>query len=152
MELIIALGLGGWAILIVGSLIFGGAAQIIGETRTGYEWLVDAVAAGSGASHRERVHHRLAGDGSRRRRALSCPPSQVAWWSVSSWSSPRDTSREATTPTGRCPPDASRVGCEADMGPADDRSAGPVIPGNRGAMALSAVTLCCGRRNRSNSC
>lgn len=49
MELIIALGLGGWAILIVGSLIFGGAAQIIGETRTGYEWLVDAVAAGIGA-------------------------------------------------------------------------------------------------------
>jgi uncharacterized membrane protein YeaQ/YmgE (transglycosylase-associated protein family) len=49
MDLTITLGLGGWAILIVGSLIFGGAAQIIGETRTGYEWLVDALAAGVGA-------------------------------------------------------------------------------------------------------
>jgi uncharacterized membrane protein YeaQ/YmgE (transglycosylase-associated protein family) len=49
MELVITLGLGGWAILIVGSLIFGVGAQFIGETRTGYEWLVDAVAAAIGA-------------------------------------------------------------------------------------------------------
>ncbi len=49
MELIITLGLGGWAILIVGSLIFGGLAQFVGETRTGFEWLVDAIAAGIGA-------------------------------------------------------------------------------------------------------
>src|SRR6186713_2251723 len=49
MDLVITLGLGGWAILIVGSLIFGGVAQFIGETRTGYEWLVDAIAAGIGA-------------------------------------------------------------------------------------------------------
>jgi uncharacterized membrane protein YeaQ/YmgE (transglycosylase-associated protein family) len=49
MELIITLGLSGWAILIVGSLLFGGAAQIVGETRTGFEWLGDAVAAGIGA-------------------------------------------------------------------------------------------------------
>ena len=49
MELIIALGLGGWAILIAGSLVFGGAAQVIGETRTGYEWFVAAVAAAIGA-------------------------------------------------------------------------------------------------------
>jgi uncharacterized membrane protein YeaQ/YmgE (transglycosylase-associated protein family) len=45
MELTIALGLGGWLILIVGALIFGAAMQLIGETRTGFEWLVDAVAA-----------------------------------------------------------------------------------------------------------
>ena len=49
MDLVITLGLGGWAILIVGSLIFGGVAQFVGETRTGYEWLVDAIAAGVGA-------------------------------------------------------------------------------------------------------
>src|SRR6186997_2014070 len=49
MDLVITLGLGGWAILIVGSLIFGGVAQFVGETRTGFEWLVDALAAGIGA-------------------------------------------------------------------------------------------------------
>ena len=49
MELVITLGLGGWAILIVGSLLFGGIAQFIGETRTGFEWLGDAVAFGIGA-------------------------------------------------------------------------------------------------------
>jgi uncharacterized membrane protein YeaQ/YmgE (transglycosylase-associated protein family) len=49
MEFIITLGLGGWAILIVGSFVFGGVAQLIGETRTGFEWFVDAIAAGIGA-------------------------------------------------------------------------------------------------------
>jgi uncharacterized membrane protein YeaQ/YmgE (transglycosylase-associated protein family) len=49
MELVITLGLVGWAILIVGSLVFGGIAQVVGETRAGYEWLVDAIAAGIGA-------------------------------------------------------------------------------------------------------
>lgn len=49
MELAITLGLGGWAILVAGSLIFGGIAQLIGETRTGYEWLVDAIGAAIGA-------------------------------------------------------------------------------------------------------
>jgi uncharacterized membrane protein YeaQ/YmgE (transglycosylase-associated protein family) len=49
MELAITLGFGGWAILIVGSLIFGVVAQFVGETRAGYEWLGDAVAAGIGA-------------------------------------------------------------------------------------------------------
>jgi uncharacterized membrane protein YeaQ/YmgE (transglycosylase-associated protein family) len=48
-ELAITLGLGGWAVLIVGSLIFGGLAQMLGEPRAGYEWLVDAIAAGIGA-------------------------------------------------------------------------------------------------------
>ena len=49
MELAIALGLFGWAALIVGALVFGGIAQMVGETRTGFEWLVDAIAAGFGA-------------------------------------------------------------------------------------------------------
>lgn len=49
MELTITLGLGGWAILVAGSLVFGGIAQFIGETRTGYEWLIDAIAAAVGA-------------------------------------------------------------------------------------------------------
>src|SRR6187200_1423892 len=49
MELVITLGVVGWAILIVGALAFGITAQFIGETRTGYEWLVDAIAAGIGA-------------------------------------------------------------------------------------------------------
>ncbi len=49
MEFAISLGLGGWILLIVGALVFGALAQLVGETRTGYEWLVDAIAAGSGA-------------------------------------------------------------------------------------------------------
>jgi len=49
MEFAIGLGLGGWVILIVGALVFGAIAQFVGETRTGYEWLVDAIAAGIGA-------------------------------------------------------------------------------------------------------
>ena len=49
MELSIALGLGGWALLIVGAIVFGAIAQFVGETRTGFEWLVDATAAALGA-------------------------------------------------------------------------------------------------------
>ena len=49
MELAISLGLLGWVAVIVGALIFGVVAQLIGETRTGYEWLVDAIGAGIGA-------------------------------------------------------------------------------------------------------
>jgi hypothetical protein len=49
MELVITLGLGGWAILIVGALTFGVAAQVVGDTGTGFEWLVDAVGAAIGA-------------------------------------------------------------------------------------------------------
>ena len=45
MELSIVLGFGGWIVLIAGALLFGVAAQLIGETRTGYEWLVDGIAA-----------------------------------------------------------------------------------------------------------
>lgn len=49
MEFAIALGMGGWVVLIVGALVFGIAAQFVGQARTGYEWLVDAIAAGIGA-------------------------------------------------------------------------------------------------------
>jgi uncharacterized membrane protein YeaQ/YmgE (transglycosylase-associated protein family) len=49
MEFAIGLGLGGWIVLIVGALVFGAVAQFVGETRTGYEWVVDAIAAGIGA-------------------------------------------------------------------------------------------------------
>ena len=49
MELVLTLGLWGWIAAIVGSLIFGVLASSIGETRTGYEWLVDSVAAFIGA-------------------------------------------------------------------------------------------------------
>jgi uncharacterized membrane protein YeaQ/YmgE (transglycosylase-associated protein family) len=49
MDFAIALGLGGWVALIVGAVIFGAVAQVIGEPRTGYEWVVVAIAAGVGA-------------------------------------------------------------------------------------------------------
>ncbi len=49
MELAITLGLGGWILLIVGAVVFGVAAQFIGEANTGYEWLVDGIAAAFGA-------------------------------------------------------------------------------------------------------
>lgn len=49
MELAITLGVGGWLVLLAGALLFGIVAQFIGETRTGYEWLVDGIAAAIGA-------------------------------------------------------------------------------------------------------
>jgi hypothetical protein len=49
MELAITLGFGGWLVLIAGALLFGVIAQFIGRTVTGYEWLVDGLAAGLGA-------------------------------------------------------------------------------------------------------
>jgi uncharacterized membrane protein YeaQ/YmgE (transglycosylase-associated protein family) len=49
MEFAIGLGFGGWMVLIVGALLFGAVAQIVGETRTGFEWLGDAIAAAIGA-------------------------------------------------------------------------------------------------------
>jgi uncharacterized membrane protein YeaQ/YmgE (transglycosylase-associated protein family) len=48
-EFIITLGLGGWIALILGALAFGVVAQFIGETRLGYEWLLDPIGAGIGA-------------------------------------------------------------------------------------------------------
>jgi uncharacterized membrane protein YeaQ/YmgE (transglycosylase-associated protein family) len=49
MEFAISIGLGGWMVLIVGALIFGAVAQFVGEARTGFEWLGDAIAVGIGA-------------------------------------------------------------------------------------------------------
>lgn len=49
MDLTITLGYGAWALLIAAALVFGIIAQYVGETRTGYEWLVDAIAFGVGA-------------------------------------------------------------------------------------------------------
>lgn len=49
MELAIALGFGGVIVLVLGALVFGAVAQLLGETRTGFEWLVDAIGAGIGA-------------------------------------------------------------------------------------------------------
>lgn len=49
MEFAIEMGITGWAVLLVGAFLFGVIAQFVGETRTGYEWLIDAVAAAIGA-------------------------------------------------------------------------------------------------------
>jgi hypothetical protein len=49
MELAISLGLGGWILLIAGALLFGIVAQFVGHATFGFEWLVDAAAAGFGA-------------------------------------------------------------------------------------------------------
>lgn len=49
MDFGIALNLGGWAVIVIGALAFGVIAQFIGDTETGYEWLVDAVAVAIGA-------------------------------------------------------------------------------------------------------
>jgi uncharacterized membrane protein YeaQ/YmgE (transglycosylase-associated protein family) len=49
MEFTIVLGLAGWVALIAAAVLFGGIAQFIGETRTGYEWLVDGIAFVVGA-------------------------------------------------------------------------------------------------------
>ena len=49
MEFAIALGFMGWIALIVGALAFGVIAQLVGETRSGFEWLGDAIGFGIGA-------------------------------------------------------------------------------------------------------
>jgi len=49
MELTIALGLMGWATLVAAALLFGVIMQLIGETKTGFEWLIDGIAFGVGA-------------------------------------------------------------------------------------------------------
>jgi uncharacterized membrane protein YeaQ/YmgE (transglycosylase-associated protein family) len=49
MELAITLGFGGWLVLLAGALLFGVIAQFVGDVRTGYEWLADAIAAAIGA-------------------------------------------------------------------------------------------------------
>ena len=49
MEFAITMGLGGAVLLVVGAVIIGVVAQFIGDTRTGYEWIATAIAAGIGA-------------------------------------------------------------------------------------------------------
>ena len=49
MELAITIGIVGWIVLIVGSLLFGMIAQFVGEAGTGFEWLGDAIGFGVGA-------------------------------------------------------------------------------------------------------
>ncbi len=49
MELTLTLGLAGWLVLIVGAALFGIAAQLVGDARSDYEWVVDGIAAGLGA-------------------------------------------------------------------------------------------------------
>jgi uncharacterized membrane protein YeaQ/YmgE (transglycosylase-associated protein family) len=49
MEFGIELGVGGGILIGLAALAFGVVAQFIGETRTGYEWLVDGIAFAIGA-------------------------------------------------------------------------------------------------------
>ena len=49
MDFTIALGIGGWLAVVAGALVVGVVVQFIGETRTGFEWLVVGIAAGAGA-------------------------------------------------------------------------------------------------------
>ena len=49
MEFAITIGIVGWIVLIVAALLFGAIAQFVGETRTGFEWLGDAIGFGIGA-------------------------------------------------------------------------------------------------------
>jgi uncharacterized membrane protein YeaQ/YmgE (transglycosylase-associated protein family) len=49
MEFDISLGIGAWVVIALAALGFGVLAQFVGEARTGFEWLVDAVAFGIGA-------------------------------------------------------------------------------------------------------
>ncbi len=49
MDFAISIGIGGWILVLAGALAFGIIAQLVGETQTGYEWLVDGVAAFVGA-------------------------------------------------------------------------------------------------------
>lgn len=49
MEFTTDIGLAGGLVLVVGALVFGVIAQLVGQTRTGFEWLIDAFAFGIGA-------------------------------------------------------------------------------------------------------
>lgn len=49
MEIGIELGVGGGILIALAAVAFGVVAQFIGETRTGYEWLVDGIAFAIGA-------------------------------------------------------------------------------------------------------
>jgi len=49
MEFVITLGWGAWLAIIAAAVVFGLIAQFIGEARTGYEWLGDAIGFAIGA-------------------------------------------------------------------------------------------------------
>jgi uncharacterized membrane protein YeaQ/YmgE (transglycosylase-associated protein family) len=49
MEFGIEIGIGGAILIVLAAGAFGVIAQFIGDTRTGYEWLVDGIAFGIGA-------------------------------------------------------------------------------------------------------
>jgi uncharacterized membrane protein YeaQ/YmgE (transglycosylase-associated protein family) len=49
MDLTISIGPGGWVVVVLASIVFGLVAQYIGDARTGFEWLIDAIAFGIGA-------------------------------------------------------------------------------------------------------
>lgn len=49
MELAINMGWAAGAVVVIVALVFGVLAQFIGEARTGYEWLADAIAFAVGA-------------------------------------------------------------------------------------------------------
>jgi hypothetical protein len=49
MDFTISIGIGGWIIVVLAALAFGVVAQFVGDARTGYEWLIDAIAFGIGA-------------------------------------------------------------------------------------------------------
>jgi hypothetical protein len=49
MELTFAIGIAGLALVVGGAIVFGVIAQFVGETRTGFEWLVDGIAVAIGA-------------------------------------------------------------------------------------------------------
>ena len=49
MEFTFDVGLWSWLILIVGAVVLGIIAQLIGEARFGYEWIVTGIGAFVGA-------------------------------------------------------------------------------------------------------
>ena len=49
MEFTFDVGLWSWLILIVGGVVLGLIAQLIGEARVGYEWIVTGIGAFVGA-------------------------------------------------------------------------------------------------------
>jgi hypothetical protein len=49
MDYNIAIGLGGWAFLIVAAFAFGVLVQLVGRAEFGYEWIATALGAMMGA-------------------------------------------------------------------------------------------------------
>jgi vancomycin permeability regulator SanA len=49
MEFAFNLGFGGWLVLVVGALVFGGLVQFLGQPRASFEWVATAIGAAIGA-------------------------------------------------------------------------------------------------------